>query len=284
MSTQKTKNKRETYISMDRDETAALREMGWRERWMYLELKWLASFKTGQVGAFGRQRITFEQLAKLVSVPSSQGRGSDTIDGKEAAAILIRLHKAGLVGEIGRRENKGLRFALPLSPIDKDAARKARQGKVSPERLPEQAAQLVPVKARSRKARKDSLTDQSVVTPYGCINNIFSNDGAGGTPAPRRVVSAPTPGRSETPTPGALSLARLKGLLHEAWFAYVDTPDSERFYANWLNQGFSQTEFEEAIEQVKLDDSPTPAALDRVLRKRRVQQARPKPGRGRVAL
>jgi len=88
----------------------------------------------------------------------------------------------------------------------------------------------------------------------------------------------------KNPTPGALSIARIKWRLHEAWFAYVDTADSERFYANWLSQGFSETEFEGAVEQVQQGDSPTPAALDRVLRQHRVRQARPRPGRGKVAL
>lgn len=284
MSANKTKTKREAYVSLDRDEMNALRQLGWRHRWMYLELKWLASFRTAEVGRFGRQKITFEQLSKLVSVPTAAGREADTIDGKEAARILMKLHEVGLVGEIDRRNNGGLCFVLPMSPIDKEAARKARQAKASKDRLPKQDAAQLHAKAHTDSACEVSSTSQSVMTPYGCLNTLFSNDGAGGTPAPRRVGSAPTPGSSENPTPGAISLARLKGLLHEAWFAYVDTPDSERFYANWLNQGFSHTEFEEAVEQVKLDDSPTPAALDRVLRKRRVQQARPKPGRGRVAL
>lgn len=286
MSTKKKKGTGELYVSLDMNEMAILRQLGWRERWFYLECKLKSDFHTGEVGLgpFGRERLTHEQLSKQMTVPPSRGRESDVIDGKEVARLLMRLQQAGLVGEIERRENKGLYFVLPLSPIDQVAAQKARQNKRSKETLPEQTEAQPLAEAHADRAGGESSVSHPVMTCSKSINNIFNTDGAGGTPAPRRVVSAPTPGRSETPTPGALSLARLKELLHEAWFAYVDTPDSERFYANWLNQGFSQTEFEEAIEQVKLDDSPTPAALDRVLRKRRVQQARPKPGRGRVAL
>lgn len=229
-------------------------------------------------------RVTNEKLADLMVVPPSRGRESDVIDGKEVARLLMRLHKAGLVGEIGRRENKGLYFVLPLSPIDQDAARKTRQDKTSLERMPEQEAVPPLAEAHADRAGGESPASHPLLTCSKSINTIFNTDGAGDTPAPRGVGSDPTPGLLKNQTPGALSIARIKWRLREAWFAYVDTADSERFYANWRNQGFSETEFEEAIEQVHLDDSPTPAALDRVLRKRRVQQARPKPGRGRVAL
>lgn len=286
MSKNKTKDKQEWFVSYDRDETAALRQLGWRERWLYMELKWKSDFTTGEVGLgpFGRERLTYERLADLMAVPPSRGREPDVIDGKEVARLLMRLQQVGLVGEIGRRENKGLYFVLPLSPIDQVAAQKARQHKPSKETLPEQADPQPLAEAHADRAGGESSVSHPVMTCSKSINNIFNTDGAGDTPAPRRVGNAPTPGSSENPTPGALSLARIKGRLHEAWFAYVDTADSERFYANWINQGFNETEFEEAIAQVQHDDSPTPAALDRILRKRRVQQARPKPGRGRVAL
>lgn len=286
MSKTKTKDKQEWYVSFDQNEMALLRQLGWRERWLYMELKWKADFTTGEVGLgpYGRERLTYERLADKMAVPPSRGREPDVIDGKEVARLLMRLHQAGLVGEIGRRENKGLLFALPLSPIDQDAARKARQDKRPKETLPEREDVRPLAKAHADRAGGESLASHPILTCSKSINTIFSNDGAGDAPAPRRVGSAPTPSPSANPTPGALSLARIKWRLHEAWFAYVDTADSERFYAIWISQGFSEVEFEEAIEQVQQDDSPTPAALDRVLRKRRVQRARPKPGRGRVAL
>ena len=285
MSTKKSNTtKREVYISIDKEEMNALRQLGWRHRWMYLELKWLSSFRTGEVGSFGRSKISFEQLSKLVSVPSSVGREADTIDGKEAARILMKLHEAGLVGEINRRSNGGLRFALPLSPIDQDAARKARQAKASPVMLPKQVEAQSIAEARADKGCEDFSSKQSVMTPYGCINSIFSNDGAGDTPAPRRIGSAPTPGFSENPTPGALSLARIKERLGNSWFVYVDTAESERFYQGWIRQDFTEEEFEEAVELVERGESLTPAAVDRVLHQRRTQKSRPRPGRGRVAL
>lgn len=285
-SNQQANVKREAYISLDQEEMGKLRQLSWRERWLYLEMKWLANFKTGEIGTFMRQCITYEQLAGMIGKPTGQGREPENFDGKEAARSLIRMHKAGLIGEIGRRENGGLRFTLPLSPIDQDAARKARQDAASRQMLPDANTVQPAVKPDVAGDCTDSSGLQSVLTTSNNINtfNTDGSDGAGDTPAPASVGNDPTPGFLENPTPGAFSIARIKWRLHEAWFAYVDTADSERFYANWLSQGFNETEFEEAIEQVQQDDSPTPAALDRILRKRRVQKAQPKSRRGRVAL
>lgn len=287
MRTNKKKGTKESYVSFDKDETAILRQLGLRERWFYLELKWKSDFDTGQVGLgpYGGACLTYEDLAELIVVPPSRGREADVIDGKEAARLLSRLEKVGLVGEIGRRKkNNGLLFALPLSPIDKVAARKARQDTAALEMLPAKGSFQSPANDDGERDCDDSSVSHPVMACSKSINTFFSNDGAGDTPAPGSVGSAPTPVLPDNPTPGALSLARIKERLEGSWFVYVDTAGSERFYASWIRQGFSESEFEEAVEQVERGDSLTPAAVDRVLHQHRVQKARPRPGRGRVAL
>lgn len=282
-----TTTKREHYVSFDKDEMAVLRQLGWRERWLYMELKWKACFKSGIVGLgpFGRECLTNKKLANLMVVPPSQGRESEVIDGTEVTRILMRLNRVGLIGEIDRRENSGLIFALPLSPIDKVAARKARQSKVSQEMVPMPDTHQPLAEAHSGKAREDFPVPHPVMTLYECLNTSFiSSYGSGDTPAPSCVGNVPTPIFSETPTPGALTIARIKERLNGRWFAYVDAQNSERFYASWLRQGFTVEQFEEAVELVEKGSSPTPAAVDSALHQRRVQQARPRPGRGRVAL
>lgn len=278
--------KREVYISLDQEEMEKLRQLSWRERWLYLEMKWLANFKTGEVGTFMRQCLTYEQLAGMIGKPTGQGREPENFDGKEAARSLIRMHKVGLVGEIGRRENGGLRFTLPLSPIDQVAARQARQDAASREMLPDAGTTQPAERPDLAGVCPDSSRLESVLTTSNNITtfNTDGSDGAGDTPAPASVGSDPTPGFLENPTPGALSIARIKGRLSDSWFVYVDTPDSERFYASWLRQGFTETQFEEAVELVEQGESLTPAAVDRMLHQRRTQQAKPRPGRGRVAL
>lgn len=112
-----TQSKVKHYVSLGFHELDLLQGLGWGERAMYLELKRLSNFKTGKVGVFLSQALTWEELGRRVSVPSAQGRPAKLVDGKEAALMVGRLEVAGLVSDQGRRENGGLTLTLPLSPI-----------------------------------------------------------------------------------------------------------------------------------------------------------------------
>lgn len=112
-----TQSKAKHYVSLGFNELDLLQGLGWGERAMYLELKRLANFKTGKVGVFLSQALTWEELGRRVSVPSAQGRSAKPVDGKEAALMVGRLEAVGLVADQGRRENGGLTLTLPLSPI-----------------------------------------------------------------------------------------------------------------------------------------------------------------------
>lgn len=113
-----TKPKAEAYISFNKAETAALAGVCLRSLRVYFELKWLANFRTGVVGAFGRQKLTYEAIATRVAIPTSQGRSatSNMIDGKEVARIIQRLEQAGLVEDI-LNSKEGLTLRLPMSPM-----------------------------------------------------------------------------------------------------------------------------------------------------------------------
>lgn len=112
-----TQSKSKHYVSLGLHELDLLQGLGWGERAMYLELKRLSNFKTGKVGVFLSQALTWEELGRRVSVPSAQGRPAKLVDGKEAALMVGRLEAVGLVADQGRRENGGLTLTLPLSPI-----------------------------------------------------------------------------------------------------------------------------------------------------------------------
>lgn len=117
-----TQSKAKHYVSLGFHELDLLKGLGWGERAMYLELKRMSNFKTGKVGVFLSQALTWEELGRLVSVPSAQGRSAKPVDGKEASLMVGRLEAAGLVADQGRRENGGLTLTLPLSPIGSPAA------------------------------------------------------------------------------------------------------------------------------------------------------------------
>lgn len=277
------------YISFNKHESAALRKLGWRERWLYFELKWLANFKTGKAGTFYQQRLTFEQLAALVRVPSSQGRAGDQIDGKEAARLMMHLNEAGLVGEIDRRDcNDGLTFCLPLSPIDKKAAKAARDA----ERLPESKPAKLPAKTASLVAANDdaargfgvSSGSPSVLMSLNRDSNTFFNTDGPGQPAP-----APADAGGETPvaagdsSPAAAgggashpetfpenpTAGEIEEIIAAKNFLYAHGPESRKFYARWSRLGISREELMRAVEEVDEDFSrrQTPAEVDRALRR-----------------
>lgn len=119
------------YVSFNFDEIAKLKETGkdesqrgkmclrcWR---LYFELKILSDFKTGAVGTFGKQRLSFERLAQMVSIPVTKGStaATRTIDGKEIKRLLDTLTAEGLVADV-TIEDQRLTLRLPLSPISDD--------------------------------------------------------------------------------------------------------------------------------------------------------------------
>lgn len=114
----KPKRKRPPYISFNKAETAALHDVCLRSLRVYFELKWLSNFRTGMVGTFKDQKLTYEKIATRVAIPTSQGRSAanNTIDGKEVARIIQRLEQAGLVEDI-QNSPYGLTLRLPMSPM-----------------------------------------------------------------------------------------------------------------------------------------------------------------------
>lgn len=116
------------YVSFNFDEIAKLKEADkdeshrgkmclrcWR---LYFELKILADFKTGVVGTYGNQKLSYERLAKMVTIPVTKGStgATRTIDGKEVKRLLDTLTAEGLVSNVSIVDQR-LTLRLPLSPL-----------------------------------------------------------------------------------------------------------------------------------------------------------------------
>lgn len=112
------KTETEVYISFGRMEWAALRQTCLRSQRLYAELKWLANFKTGVVGTFGQQKLSYEGLAQMVAIPVRQGTSAShaTVDGTEIRRLLERLESLGLVADL-LHDGTRLTMTLPMSPI-----------------------------------------------------------------------------------------------------------------------------------------------------------------------
>ena len=287
-STSAPKAKREAYVSMDREERDILRTLGLRERALYPELKWLASFKTGEVKHFGKRVITFQFLADLITVPTTQGRAADTMNAKEACRVLMRLHEAGLVSEIDNHPTKGLRFALPMSPICKKTALKLRQAAMAdeqnePEKLPNAAPVKTAENSIAMRVCEQSESSLSVMMisegeQYNFHTDISNLAAVHGTAPARSSVAGAHPKQivvSTEPVPrgataDALSVEAIKERLRGSLsaFSWIDHAESGVMYRRWVAAGHSVERFEAAVCAVENDFNiePTPRAIDSELR------------------
>ena len=280
--------KKEPYVSVDRDERDILRTLGLRERALYPELKWLSNFQTGQVERFQRRVVTYQFLADLITVPTTQGRAADTMNAKEACRVLIKLHEAGLVGEIHNDPVNGLQFALPMSPIYKEWARQARQlaqsaGAHIVEKLPNDASVDCGENSMVTGLCERSDPSLSVMTSsegdqYNFHTDISNIAAVHGTAAARNSVAGAFLRRSDASgdaEPGAnaarpLTVEAIKQRLRgsRSDFSWIDHAESGVMYRRWIASGHSPEKFEQAVCSVEADFTvePTPRAIDSELR------------------
>lgn len=259
------------YVSFNPSEYVCLRQVGFRERWLYSELKWLANFKTGAVGSFYKQCLSYAKLAALVTVPEEQGRdrGLCSIDDKEAARILDRLERVGLVANIHRNKRGGLAFTLPLSPVGSMPENKPEN--ITPttvaedaEKLPddwggEDAAEPLQMGPQGDSGVQRSVLKDSYES-YTFSSDI-SNAGAADTAAPPA---------SKKPPPDTLTLKDIQQRLRtsKARFIFLETETSAQIFAGWVERAVPPEAFERAVSLIESDDGlrPTPSSIDTLLR------------------
>lgn len=292
---------REAYVSFNRDEWAALELVGYRERWAYMQLKWLANFKTGVVGNFGKQKVTYTALSKLITAPGVQGRGMGKTDDTQARDILQRLQAVGLVGDINTRTNGGLTFDLLLSPINRKCTKPSEQVaeqaaplNISPEQeghgghiFPDQPDDEGPFSPDddvpsflqepvSTGLAADFPSPQSVMTLKESNNNtgVPPTAYAAGAPHSRSHFAAASPElNAQTNTkplpPGqrTLSAQDIQQDLADDWTcSKTDSSQAWDLYQKWSMQGITQELLDEAKETGAAGQDPysytyTPMAL-----------------------
>ena len=259
------------YISFNKDEWAALEKLGFRERWAYAQLKWLANFKTGMAGNYRKQKITYTSLAELVTAPGVQGRGKGDIEDTQAADFLKRMQAVGLVGSIAKRTNGGLIIELPLSPIDHlppkaqntlapvvPAVTATPMAAISPDQTPQEAGffpdeDVPPFDDISMPTRvwQPSPPSLSVMTlkesntntdeaPSADAEAASSSRATGAAPSRGFVSGTPSPAAPPANLPAmptwerALSAQEIRADLASDWdWTDVDTLQAQSLYTRW---------------------------------------------------
>ena len=259
------KTKKTIYISIKvEDEIAKLRLLGFRDRWAYLELKGLSNFKTGACGEFKNQRLSYRSIAALMTVPGIQGRGDGNIDDTQAADILKRLEAVGLVANIHRQPNGGLRFDLPLSPIDREKLETS--GEITPNSSGE-IGDIFPAEKMSEIALAPMVEtgfDGFDASPSVMINKIknISNERAGSavaeTAPPNRAPGAAPPLKNPQmqPMASALTAREIHAAIADDWtFFDADTSEAWTLYASWAGAGITLDDLRAAMTSLEEDAS-----------------------------
>ncbi len=264
-----------------------------------MEMKWKANFKNGVLGNFGKQKLTYQSIADLIVVPGVPGRGQGGIDDTQASDYLKSMEEVGLIVARGRRDNGGLLFELPLSPINRNAsvlaAPVAQQSKVPKATSPESASQLAatfPEKdiaiyeenPTPTRVCDDSAPSLSVLALTKLKNNTEGARAASAADAPssRAKGAAAAPGKS-TGSPSwtaPLTADAIYENLAENWqWAGMDTSQAWTLYEAWARMGISEDMLFQAVQVLEsgwsTDNGPcTPVALAPVITEV-LQQNRP---------
>lgn len=267
------------YISLSLNELAALEAFGFRERWAYIAWKRIANFKTGMAGRFGKQKLTYDELAKRLNPPPGiQGRGQGAMDETQARDTLLAFERAGLVSDRCRRQdNNGLTFTMPMAPI---GGKKPTQAQTTPPSLPAgQVPPIFPVSEAPEIAEtpmpepRCSRSDSSLSVLVNKNKNINTEADLGTAEAapcraigaaPRLGKSAATPDAAVTAQP--LSIGEIEAmLLDDFTVTEVNTPAAREHYRVWERSRITRLDLELALNLAQ------PSAEDGLLRPADVQ-------------
>lgn len=313
--------KKPFYLSLNRLELDLLADASHEEVTLYVTiLKRLANFKTGLVGTFQKEALTYEDLAVKLSRPSSQGKPAQTITRDRARDLVRRLESRGLASNV-QVLGKTLILLLPLSPIDYDGEVPTANAKQSAESGPKN----LQTRGKQNVSNADGMgledvlegactvltnTIQSHTTQYppvlsndsqagSCVSNegepqaediignIFADDNTEGAYAPSIAQGDIHPPLEELKAhldALPLSAEAIGKFLRGRGVLHAETTLSKGLYMRWLRAGVSCEQLEEAVERVNGDMTvqQTPHSVDAALSQQRTNLRGS--GRGKVAL
>ena len=272
---------------------ASFAEMG-----MYLILKKMANFKTGEVGSFRQQKLNYEKLAQQLSRPTRNTAPAETFDRGQARNIVARLERIGLVTDI-RSTNDALKMRLPLSPIhpldelppEEPAPALAKPAECQHEHLVNSL--LGPVDADDWDGDPFSInTDKNHQYDHyhhhshtdATVSSDDTDKGEGTSPsAARRIHPQPLLEEGEGMS-AKLTAAQIREQMNKTGFRLLDTDLSKSIMRSLEKMGVDVIELRSAIYKMRQDGEDfLPGNLEKMVRAIR-QREKARTGRGKVAL
>ena len=286
--------KKPFYVSLNRLELDLLADASYEEVTLYVTiLKRMANFKTGLIGTFQKEALTYEDLAGQLSRPCSQGKPAQIITRDRARDLVRRLESRGLASNV-QVLGKTLILLLPLSPINYDSEEvptdNAKQSKESVEKrlqtsskqnvsnadgigledVLESASTVLTNTIQSHNTQSPPLenTDSradSWVSNGGeaqesedIIGNIFADDNTEGAYAPSIVqmddIHPPLEWKVKAHFDAPpFSAESIGNFLRGSGILHAETTLSKSLYKRWLRAGVTYEQLEEAVEKVNGD-------------------------------
>lgn len=247
---------------------------------MYIALKKLANFKTGQVGGFRKQKLNYERLGEILSRPKRGTAPAEVIDRNKARYLVEKLQSMGLVSDI-RFDNDALKLKLPLSPI----------GDFEEVPAPKPTPALdEPVKRQQRKAEKATPTlmdlcdpdfDPFAISTDGCQYNqnhhpvsthghlpIDTDTGEGTSPSGAEGAIHPQRrSKSLEGKPAELSYEAIEQILKSNGFRLLKHEITRNIIHGWVASKLDASTLESAILRLEKDGGDlVPGEVDREIR------------------
>ncbi len=165
------------------------------------------------------------------------------------------MEAVGLVANIGRRANGGLRFDLPMSPIGRA---KAQSGQISGKLASIFPSEVAPEIAESPRPPWDCDELDPSSSVMISKNKIISNDEAGAAdaePASRRANGAALLGINpvkEPAAPARLSAQDIFDAVSGSWtYTETNTPQAWTLYGKWASAGITLDELHSAMDALE---------------------------------
>ena len=193
----------------------------------------------------------------MVTAPAAQGRGMGGIDDTQASDFLDRLEAAGLIKNIGRRANGGLRFDMPLALAKRVESGKSEEiagkvGVISPtQRAVEIDTNPQPVSLTEAQAPSLSLMiNRNINISNDVVPTAYAGDTTGRAPS-----AAPLLEKSQAQPEAAkpLSPEDIHDVFRDHWdlCLHAETPESQALYENWARAGITLDQLHAAMTSME---------------------------------
>lgn len=230
-----------TYLSLNIAELACLQRATFEAIGLYLLFKEKANFRTGELGRFHRQKLTYATFARMMGRPASQGRAAQEFDTTDIKRLMAQLEGLGLVEGVDW-DGKRLTLRLPLSPKWKGNPALSADGK-----LPRQDVGESVGKADGGEVPAPLSPTPSILSSERGSQPFFNTGTGGDAIAAGPLKEAAAAAASATPAALETQVEQFRQIVADEGGVMADQPVSREYYRAWAKAGVTPEQLRVAI-------------------------------------